>query len=147
MNGQAVFPFHGGDASRMSGNVQREKHLSAKQYRAIAALLTCGDITVAAQAADVDERTIRRWLALDTVQWHMRQGEAEIVQRATRRLSSLTDKALSVLEGILDNKDAADNPRIRAAATVLEICLKWREQVELEERIRKLEQHVEGNTR
>ena len=76
----------------------------------------------------------------------LRDAESEVIHVAARRLGALADKALNVLEGIMDDVAAADNPRIRAAATVLDTCLRWREQAVLEERVRSLEKQVE-NTR
>lgn len=121
----------------------KEQGLKPAQYRAVAALVATGDVRAVAKAVGASERTVRRWMAMPAFKAELRDAETELVQTAARRLGRLADKALGVLEGVMDDPEAADNPRIRAAATVLDTCLRWREQVDLEQRLRTLEEGME----
>jgi transposase-like protein len=123
----------------MARNDIPEKELKPCHYRAVTALVASGDVTVAAQAAGVSERTLRQWMIQWAFKSELDNAETEVVRSAARRLGRLADKALAVLENVLDDTSTAGNPRIRAATTILETCLRWREQVSLEDRVATLE--------
>lgn len=126
----------------MAGFDMSKKELKPAQYQAVIALVNTGDVIAAARAATVSERTLRRWMTMPIFRAQLQEAENEMVRTAARRLGGLADKALTVLENVLDKDDIADNPRIRAATAVLDTCLKWREQVLVEERLRVLEQRL-----
>ncbi len=126
----------------MAKNDLVENELKPCHYRALTALVATGDRAAAAEAGGVSERTLRRWLDKSAFRAQLCEAESEVVRTAARRLGRLADKALGVLEGVMDNSDAPDHPRIRAAATILDTCLRWREHVTFEERIQQLEQRM-----
>lgn len=121
-----------------------ENELKSQQFRAVTALVTTGSVPTAAEAAGVSLRTLQRWMALPTFRQELQNAEAEVLRTAARRLGTLAQKALGVLEEVMGNKKAADSPRIRAANVVLDTCMRWREQVMIEERVQALEQHIRG---
>ncbi len=127
----------------MAKNDTEKKGLKPCQYRAITALVATSDAAAAAKAAGVSLRTVRRWMTTAAFNEEVANAESELVRGAARRLGHLADKALGVLESVMNDKDAADSPRIRAATAVLDTCLRWRAQVSLEERLSALEKQVQ----
>ena len=120
-----------------------ENVLSAKQARAVSALLTENSIIEAAAAAGVDTRTITRWLKLPAFQAALGAAESELIDGATRRLLRLQDQALATVERLLsDDPDSkvADSVRLRAALAALEHLIKLRSLRDVERRLQQLEE-------
>ena len=114
--------------------------LSARQQRAIAALLASKTVAEAAAAARVGERTLFRWLAEDAAfRAALSQAEGELLATTTRRLLGLQGQALEALEYLL-TRGESEGVRLRAAQVALELSLKLREQVSIEQRLQALEQ-------
>ncbi|MFH1844190.1 MAG: hypothetical protein ABIF77_13370 [bacterium] len=126
----------------MSHNDTRENELKPEQFRAVVTLATTGNMPAAAEAAGVSVRTLQRWATLPAFRQEVLAAETEIVRTAARRLGTLAQKALGVLESVMDDGAAADSPRIRAASTVLDTCLRWREATLIEERLQAVERRV-----
>lgn len=116
--------------------------LTPKQYRAIANLMLCNTVEEAAQESGIGARTLWTWLKEPTFRDALAEAERNTVEAATRRLSSLASKALGVVESIMEDESASDAVRLRAAATVLDSALRWREVVTLEDRLSALEMRI-----
>ena len=116
--------------------------LNTNQRRAIAALLTSKSVKAAAELADVGERTLYRWLSLPEFRAELSQHEGATIDQAARRLVELGEKAIDELESILDNTQATDGLKLRAAQTVLDYLLKLRELRNIEQRLTDLEKAV-----
>ena len=124
-----------------------ESVLSTKQVKAISALLTCNGITEAAAAAEVDPRTITRWLKQDNFRQALTAAESDLIDAATRRLLRLQDAALKVVEGYLaDDSQAPEGVRLRAATSALDNLLKLRSLRDTERRLAALEQQDQGGS-
>ena len=114
--------------------------LSARQQRAVAALLASKTVAEAAASAKVGERTLFRWLAEDAAfRAALSQAEGELLATTTRRLLGLQGQALEALEYLL-TRGESEGVRLRAAQVALELSLKLREQVSIEQRLQALEQ-------
>lgn len=117
-----------------------ESGANPKKARFLAALLDPANRTQvdAARAAGVPARTAVRWLADPVFQSDLRRAESDLVQRATRRLLALADRAVSVLA---ENMDPYSKPpfSIRASTAVLDRALQWRAENDHEARIAALE--------
>lgn len=122
----------------------REAKLAPKQFKAIAALLLVGNVKDAAESIGVGRRTLVRWMDDPTFRGALQNAETEVVRAATRRLIGGTEKAITVIEGILENSQVSDTVRLRAAGMILDCSAKWREQVTLEERLTALEEQLGG---
>lgn len=106
-------------------------------------MLLSGDSMVsAALKAGVTVRTVFRWLKEPGFTIELRRREGEVLQSVSRRLVSLTNKSLDTLEGVLDDTTASPGNRRLAAVAILEMVLKWRENIDFEERISQLEGQV-----
>jgi hypothetical protein len=118
--------------------------LSAKQQRAIVALLASKSVAEAAQAAKVGERTLFRWLAEDQpFRAALSQAEGDLLDTATRRLLSLQGKSIDALEYLIDRAET-ESVRLRAAQVAIETSLKLRELRDIEQRLTALEQAQAG---
>ena len=117
--------------------------LSRNQVRAINALLQYPTIDQVAEVIGVNPRTVFRWLDDPGFRLELGQAEGEAIDRITRRLLVLADKALLAIEDILDNpdQDGASNKRL-AAQAILDQLLKLRELRNIENRLTDLEKAV-----
>jgi hypothetical protein len=118
--------------------------LTARQNRAITALLTCSTILEAAVQVGVSDRTITRWLSIPAFRDELRKREDEALVGITRRLVGLADEAVKTIQDVLKGGLTPPGIRLRAAESVLANLLKLRDQITLEERISRLEEALDG---
>jgi transposase len=118
--------------------------LSSRQTKAISALITSRGIRQAASITGIGEATLYRWLRQPEFRSALIDAESLAVEQAARRITALSDEAVSVLEhamaGETDEHTLA--LRLRAAQSVLEFLLKLRELVSIEERLARLEEQL-----
>lgn len=108
----------------------------------LAAELAAGrTVRDAATAAGVSERTAYRRLSEHPFAARVAELRAAMVGEALGRLSANMGRAADVLAALLDDDDPG--VRQRAAAKLIELGLRVREQVELEGRVRELERALE----
>lgn len=117
--------------------------LTPAQRRTLAALLVSRNPAQAATAANVSERSVRRWLTDPAFAAALRGLEAEAIAHATRRLAGGTQAALDAILDIMQNEDAPPGHRLRAAALWLDAHLRYREIAEFAERLAELEARME----
>jgi hypothetical protein len=117
------------------------RQLTYKQRKAITALLSCPTEQAAAKMAGISERTIIRWMSLPHFRDELRAAGIDASQRTVgatmRRLTEGQDKALTVLEEVM--KSGLANERRQAAVSWLTIYRDFKEVVEFDERLEKLE--------
>ncbi|MBL8190284.1 MAG: hypothetical protein JNK38_19870 [Acidobacteria bacterium] len=122
------------------------ERLSAKQHRAIEALLSEPTTRAAAAAADVSEATIWRWLAEPEFSAAYRAARGRLLESTLTALQSASVDAVVCLREILNDKTAQVSARVSAAKSVLELGLKARETLETQERLAYLEKALEIKT-
>lgn len=130
----------------MSDNAQPERKLTARQNKAIEALIAGQSKEAAAAVAGVTSRQLRRWLHEDvlfgeTLERASRAGFFE----ATVRLSGGLDVAIDQLMQILEDSQASATIRLRAAGLVIDAALKLRETFDILERLDMLETRITAN--
>jgi hypothetical protein len=123
----------------MAENGMDEATISAKQQRAIMALLSTKSIAEAAQQAKIGERTLWRWLGDPMFRVYLAGAEADMLDAATRRLLQLQDGAIETVKTIMQDSEASAGVRLRAAQAVLDYLLKLRELRNVEQRLTALE--------
>ena len=98
-----------------------DSKLSAKQISVINTLIAGSSVTDAAKAAGVDRSTVHRWFNSDAqfVAEHNQQ-RSELVQAQREKLRSLSDKALELIEKLLNDGEASGSLRLRAALAILD---------------------------
>jgi hypothetical protein len=125
---------------------ENESHagtLTAKQLRAIEALLKEPTTVAAAKAAKVSEATIFRWLADPLFDQAYRQARGRLLESTLTALQCASGDAVQTLRGILSDPLAQAPARVSAARAILEFSLKAKEVLEVEERLRTLERRFE----
>lgn len=131
----------------MSGNVRRERKLSARKRRAIRARLQGHSQQDAAQLAGVTARTLRRWTNEDEAfATELRRQSRLLVSEAAQRLEGSLDLAVGVMLEAAADQSAPNHVRLRAADSVTVKALKLREFSELEARIALLDQSLKEAT-
>jgi phage terminase small subunit len=101
--------------------------ITAKQHRAVVALVSCPTVTEAATVADVAERTLYRWLSDPAFRSHMSEVEGQAIDAATRRLLGMQEAAIEIINGIMSSPETPPAVRLRAAATVIDYMLRMRD--------------------
>ena len=115
--------------------------LTQKQQKALDALLRGCTQEAAAREAGVGRRTLCRWLAQNgAFQQALRSAEQEALKRIQRRLVGLAESACDALARALQGE--AQPAQVRAADVVLARLMPLRELVEIEERLKALEEQV-----
>ncbi len=122
------------------------ERLSTKQQRAIEALLTEPTTRAAAVEAEVSEATIWRWLAEPGFSVAYRAARGRLLESTLTALQSASVDAVVCLREILNDKSAQVSARVSAAKSVLELGLKAREILDVQERLAYLEKALEIKT-
>ena len=120
--------------------------LSAKQRRAVAALLSTGEPAAAAREAGVSRDTLYRWLKQPAFLGAVRRAEAAALDELSRLLVRLGRTAAATLAKAMADPAAPYATRVRAADASLGRLLQLRELATLEARVAALEEAagVEG---
>ncbi len=124
--------------------------LSAKQRRALEALLTTGEVLAAAQVAGVTRETLHRWLRQPQFLSAVRAAEAQALDDLSRVLVRLGRTAAGTLAKAMSDPATPASTRVRAADATLGRLLQLRELATLEARVAELERAagiVEGMPR
>ena len=109
----------------------------------IAALAGGASVADAAKLAGVSEATVFRRLRDDGFKQQVAEARAEMLSRAVAMLTSASVEAVETLRSLLGSP--LDFARLSAARTILEVGSKYREQLDLAERVASLEaQLAEG---
>lgn len=116
-----------------------DKILTPKQRRAAQSLLTTADTTQAAAAAGVSRDTIYRWLRLPEFRGELQQATGAVMESLARGLVTLGARALAVLAAALDDPEAPQAVKIRAADIILSRLLELQELVVMQGQIEELE--------
>jgi len=103
------------------------KELSPKQHQAIQALIVQPSIPNAATSACVSVRSLYRWLDEPTFRLALNNALDRSIDAAARGMVGLTEKALRIVETVLDDEQLHPATRLRAADLVLSNMLKLAE--------------------
>jgi hypothetical protein len=104
------------------------------------ALATGETVRDAARSAGIGERTATRRVADPDFRRRITEIRAAMIGRALGRLADGMVEAADMLRRLLDAQ--SENVRLGAARTLLELGVKLRENVELEERLQALEKQL-----
>lgn len=116
-----------------------DQTLTAKQRKALEALLLTGEVSGAASAANVTRDTIYRWMKQPVFDAAIREAESRALDELSRVLIRLSRSAVGTLAAAMADKQAPISPRLRAAEITLNRLLQLRELAVLEARITALE--------
>lgn len=119
------------------------KNATTRQTKFILSLLEGNTVAQSADLAGVAERTAFLWLKEDVVKDQLREVQTQAMLLAGARLTAVVVKAIDALEDVIDRpaQTGAGNKRL-AAGAVLDLCVKWQQAVNYEDRILELERLV-----
>ncbi len=114
--------------------------MTPKQERALAALVSCPTARAAAQAAGLAESTLRRYKQDPEFQAEYRKRCNKLLETACTKAKSALPPAIERLNSII--QDDAQQPRehIAACRALCEYSLRLNEAVDIEQRLRALEE-------
>ncbi len=114
------------------------KALTAKQEKAIAALLSTSTIKEAAEACGLTTVTLWRWFQLTEFAAAWRVARRQVVENAITRLQTTASEAVETLKRNLTCGNEA--VEVRAASLIIEQAVKGVELVDLQARVERLEE-------
>jgi hypothetical protein len=124
-----------------------EEKLTAKQERALVALLDCGEMKRAATMVGVAETTLWRWLQQPDFQARYRAARRQLVETAIAQLQSDCSIATRVLREVAEDREAPASSRVAAAKAIIEQSISAVELTDLQaevEEIKRLLAEREG---
>ncbi len=116
--------------------------LTARQCRAIAALLVSATVEGAARTAGVSRTQLYAWLATPTFRAELARRRAEVFAETLSRLKNLSGKAVDALNDLLHAKNDA-RTRLGAVRVALDCALEIHERQDIETRLKALEERTQ----
>lgn len=113
--------------------------LTRNQRRAMVALLRQRTIGDAAASIGFNERTLRRWLREPAFLLALRQLEGNAIADAVRALVVDLANNHDIMRSIRDDPNNSESVRLRSAVALDNSLLKWRELLDVEDRLASLE--------
>jgi hypothetical protein len=117
---------------------------SRREDAALAALLACPTIELAAEQAGVAGSTLRGWLRDPAFQQRYRAARGQVLTQAVSALQQAAGKAVTVLATIAEDIAAPPAARVSAAKAILDQAFRGTEVIDLAARIAQLEQAQNG---
>lgn len=117
--------------------------LSPYQKRLVTAILAHPTLAAAAEALGVSRTTIHAHLHNDAVRTALRSAQVAAFDETLRNLTQLGTQSLSVLGELLHSD--SDAVRLAAVRLVLDMALRFRSDIVLEERLTKIETMLGDN--
>ena len=114
--------------------------LSIKQELAINELIKGNSIVDSAKNIGISEATLNRWLANSEFKVVLNSRKKQIVDNCIDSVNSMGNKAIKVINSILDNENASDYVRLNASKSILDMILKFNEQNNIIEKMAEIEE-------
>lgn len=128
----------------MAGSEPDNDNLTAKQHKAIAALISEPTLAAAALKTGVGERTLYTWLSEPAFSDAYAAARRECVSNAIAQLQRSTSDAVKVLTSIMNDTEEKGATRLQAAKTILDSALSASTIADLIKRVEVIEaQHKE----
>lgn len=121
--------------------------LSARQVRAIEALLTSPSISEAAEACGIGRRTLHTWLEDPEFKQALAAAESEAISLAVREMIGDMRENLATMRDIRRSDESSAAIKLRAAALLDASLLRWREIATFEERLVAIEAKLSSESR
>ena len=118
------------------------RKLTRRQQRAIAFLVTCPTQEEACRSAGVTRETINTWKRNPVFQAELERQQQLVFSEAIGAIKQSVDEAVVSLRNLVKSEN--ENIRLRASVECIRLGLRIREQIEIEERVRVLEERQES---
>lgn len=109
---------------------EKNQTLSARQTRALEALLRAGTVREAARQARVGRTTLHEWLRDETFRATLRRERYELHEAALRQMQARESEAVEVLAALLRSPD--ERLRLSAAREILDLTHRAQQEERLE---------------
>ena len=113
--------------------------LSSQKLRAITLLVSGKNQRDTAKEIGINERTLSRWLDQPDFHFTLRKGQEKAFKEGERLMSGAVKIAIEQLISILQDSDSSAAARVSCCRILLDSALKYRQNLELEDRILELE--------
>ncbi len=123
----------------MPQNLTPGRPLTAKQRKAVEALLATGEVSEAASTVGISRETLHRWLRDPPFVEAVRAAEAQALDDLSRMLVRLGRTAAGTLAKAMSDAATTVATKVRAADATLGRLLQLRELATLEARVAELE--------
>lgn len=114
--------------------------MTPKQERALAALISCPTARAAAKAAGLSESALRRYKQDPVFQAEYRKRCNELLEAACTKAKSVLPPAIERLATIVQDDTQQPREQIAACRALCEYSLRLNEAVDIEQRLRALEE-------
>ena len=114
--------------------------LNVRQELAINELLKGNSIVESAKNVGVSEATLNRWLANSEFKVVLNERKSLIVDNCIDKINLLGNKAITVLDSMLDDEKVSSNVRLNASKSILDMILKFNEQRNIIDKMKELEE-------
>ena len=118
-----------------------------RQELAIAGLLTCATVELAAKHAGISLSTMNRLLADDGFQRAFRESKQAALQQAIARLTAISGQAVETLRDVMADPNAPASARVQASRVTLDMAIKSAEVEDLMARVQALEEALNKQSR
>ena len=123
------------------------KQLTSRQHRAVESLIVGTSISDAAKQANINERTLYRWLQQEEFQSAVRRiRQLSLTQLATH-LQHMAGRAAGTLDEIMEDKNATSASRVSAARYSMEMFYKAATLEDIMERLMTVEKRQKEEAR
>ena len=110
--------------------------------RMILALLTCKDIQSASNELGITRQAIYNRLQQPAFRQRLQKERVGKYQVANSKLTESMGEAIETLVSVMNDTEIAPSTRIKSARTLLDICLRTSEQMDIVERIVAIEESL-----
>lgn len=114
--------------------------LNVRQELAINELLKGNSIVESAKNVGVSEATLNRWLANTEFKVVLNERKSIIVDNCIDKINLLGNKAITVLNSMLDDENVSSNVRLNASKSILDMILKFNEQRNIMDKMKEIEE-------
>lgn len=114
--------------------------LNVRQELAINELLKGNSIVESAKNVGVSEATLNRWLANSEFKVVLNERKRLIVDNCIDKINLLGNKAITVLDSMLDDENVSSNVRLNASKSILDMILKFNEQRNIMDKMKEIEE-------
>ena len=116
--------------------------LKPRQRKALEVLITTGEITQAAAAANVARKTVYAWLNEPEFKQALADAESLALESISRALLALGEQATDTLRAAMADKAAPAATRVRAADITLARLENMRQLAEFDARLKVIEENL-----
>ena len=114
--------------------------LNVRQELAINELLKGNSIVESAKNVGVSEATLNRWLANSEFKVVLNERKNLIVDNCIDKINLLGNKAIMVLDSMLNDEKVSSNVSLNASKSILDMILKFNEQRNIMDKMKEIEE-------